>query len=166
MPDEATPPTEVMVATLLEHAIRFGRPPDALATELRTRLDLTPLLRARAGELSRGERRRVALFGAICAQRPVIVLDEPFGAFDPQQLLDVLAVVRSRAAAGSAVIVSVHQMSDAEKIADRVLLLRAGRVLAFDTLAGLRARVEDPTASLEEVFLALLGAKGSEHAPA
>ncbi|MBI5515300.1 MAG: ABC transporter ATP-binding protein [Deltaproteobacteria bacterium] len=161
MPDDAPPPAEVSVATLLAHARRCGEAPPALAAELTDRLGLRPLVGARAGELSRGERRRVALFLALALERPVVVLDEPFGAFDPLQLLDILAVVRARASAGRAVVASVHQMTDAEKIADRVLLISAGRVVAFGTRAELGLRAGLPGAPLEETFLALLGGGGA-----
>jgi ABC-type Na+ transport system ATPase subunit NatA len=57
-------------------------------------------------------------------------------------------------------------MSDAEKIADRVLLLDAGRVVALGTLDELRARTALPSGSLERVFLALLqGERGERVAP-
>jgi ABC-type multidrug transport system ATPase subunit len=162
MPDDAPPAPEVAVPTLLAHASRYGGAPPALAEELTDRLGLRPLLGACAGELSRGERRRVALFLALVAERPVLVLDEPFGAFDPLQLVDILAVVRARASAGRALVVSVHQMSDAEKIADRVLLLRAGRVVAFGTRDALGAQAGRPGATLEALFLALLGEGGAD----
>jgi len=158
LPEEAEPPTEVRVSTLLAHAERFGRPPDGLAAALRERLGLGPLAGARAGELSRGEKRRVALFAALATGRPVLVLDEPLGVFDPLQLEDVLAVLRARARAGTALLLSVHQMSDAEKIASRVLVLDAGRMVAFGPLAELRARVGRADASLEDIFIALLRA--------
>jgi ABC-2 type transport system ATP-binding protein len=162
MPDEAEPPAEVSVQTLLEHAVRYGRAPNATAEDLKQRLGLSALMGARAEELSRGEKRRVSLFGALCSNRPVLVLDEPLGAFDPLQLLDVLAVLNDRARAGAALLISVHQMSDAEKIASRVLLLHEGRVLAFASLAHLRSRMDRPQASLEEIFLILLR---EAHAP-
>ena len=96
------------------------------------------------------------LFAALCTNRPVIVLDEPLGTFDPLQLLGVLDLLRERAAAGTSLLLSVHQMSDAEKIASRVLILDAGRALACGSLAELRARAGVPDASLEAAFLALL----------
>jgi len=153
LPEEAEPPAEVRVSTLLAHAERFGRPPDGLAAALLERLGLGPLAGARAGELSRGEKRRVALFAALATGRP-----EPLGVFDPLQLEDVLAVLRARARAGTALLLSVHQMSDAEKIASRVLVLDAGRMVAFGPLAELRARVGRADASLEDIFIALLRA--------
>jgi ABC-type multidrug transport system ATPase subunit len=154
--DDADPPDEVSVATLLAHARRFGGAAGGVADELERQLGLASLRRARAGELSRGEKRRLQLFGALCSARPVAVLDEPLGTFDPLQLLGVLDLLRDRAASGTALLMSVHQMSDAEKIASHILMLDAGRILAFGTLAELRAQADAPGAPLEAVFLALL----------
>jgi ABC-2 type transport system ATP-binding protein len=156
MPDAAEPPAEVRVSALMHLAQRFGLTPDERARHLEKRLGLESLASARAGELSRGEKRRVSLFAALCTNRPIIVLDEPLGAFDPLQLLDVLDVMRECARNGSALLLSVHQLSDAEKIASRVLILDQGRTVAIGTLAELRTRVERPEASLEEIFLRLL----------
>jgi ABC-type multidrug transport system ATPase subunit len=147
MADDAEPPAEVPVGTLLAHAQRFGGGSTTLVDQLTARLALRGLLSARGGELSRGERRRVALFGALCTTRPVVVLDEPLGVFDPLQLIDVLALLRERAKGGTAMLLSIHQLSDAEKIADRVLVLHEGRALA---------ELDRPEGSLEDTFLKLL----------
>lgn len=165
MVDEAELPAEVRVETLLEWTQRRSGVSGELANQLKGRLGLARLLGARASELSRGERRRVALFGALYTRRPVLVLDEPFGVFDPLQLLDILSVVRERAAAGQAFLLSLHQMSDAEKIASRCLLLRQGRAVALGTLPELQERTGLPGASLEAVFLALLSEKSRHAAP-
>jgi ABC-2 type transport system ATP-binding protein len=106
--------------------------------------------------LSRGERQRLALFSTLVLGRPIVVLDEPFSAFDPLQLRDVLGAVRSIAASGAAILASIHQLADAEKVADRVLLLAEGRAVAFGTVAELRAEAGGAERSLEEVFVALL----------
>jgi ABC-type multidrug transport system ATPase subunit len=159
MPDDAEPPPEVHVRTLVAHAKRFGRPPGRLADWLVERLGLSMIVAERAGRLSRGQKRRVLLFLALCTSRPIVVLDEPTGAFDPLQLLDVLAVLRERAAAGVTLLLSVHQMSDAEKIATRVLVLDAGTVIAYGTLAELRERASRADGSLEDVVLELLRAR-------
>jgi hypothetical protein len=76
-------PSEVRVAVLVEHAKRFGRPANGLAADLILRLGIARFLGARPAELSRGERRRLSLFTALCTDRPVVVLDEPLGVFDP-----------------------------------------------------------------------------------
>src|SRR5438874_485728 len=92
-----------------ESCMRRGGRDAALAGMLTEALGLSPLLRARGRELSRGERRRVALFQALCTDRPALVLDEPLGVFDPLQLRDVMTLLRGRAAAGCALLMSVHQ---------------------------------------------------------
>jgi ABC-2 type transport system ATP-binding protein len=68
----------------------------------------------------------------------------------------VLDLLRERAQIGTSLLLSVHQMSDAEKLASRILILHAGRVLALGTLEELRARSDAPGAPLETVFLKLL----------
>jgi ABC-2 type transport system ATP-binding protein len=156
MADDAELPSEVRTATLIEDAQASGGSDPRVVRDLHAALEIAPLLSARAGELSKGEKRRVALFCALAASRPVIVLDEPLGAFDPLQLCAVSGVLRRRREAGASLLLSVHQMSDAERIADRVLILDRGRVLAFGSLEELRARAEGPGATLEEVFTRLL----------
>jgi ABC-type multidrug transport system ATPase subunit len=156
LPDAAEPPPEVRVGTLLAHAERFGRPPAHLAHDLAERLRVGQLACERAGRLSRGEKRRVSLFAALCTARPVVVLDEPLATFDPLQLLDVLPVLRDRSGAGTALLLSVHQMTDAEKVASQVLVLDGGRVVGFGTLEELRARVGHHRGTLEDVVLELL----------
>ena len=165
LPEEGEPPAEVRVETLLAHAERFGRPPARLAAELAERLGVRGFVRERAGRLSRGQWRRVALLVALCTSRPVIVLDEPLATFDPLQLLEVVAVLRDRATAGATLILTVHQMTDAEKIASRVLVLDAGTAIACGTLTELRARTGGTDASLEEIVLDVLR-KGNAHARA
>jgi len=159
MPDEAEPPREVRVETLVVHAEQFGKPPPSLAADLVAQLGLKLLLSERVGRLSRGQKRRVLLFLALCSSRPVVVLDEPLAAFDPLQLLDVLPVLRNRAAAGIGLLLSAHQMTDAEKIASRVLVLDAGVAIACGTLAELRSQTGRAGGSLEDVVLDLLRAR-------
>jgi ABC-type multidrug transport system ATPase subunit len=156
MPDDADPPAEVRVSTLIAYAERFGRASAERAQHLAERMGLFGLGSARAGELSRGEKRRVSLFTALCTDRPVVVLDEPLGTFDPLQLLDVIEVLHESANAGAALLLSVHQLSDAEKLAGRILILDQGRMVASGTLSEMRSQVARPGASLEEVFLAIL----------
>jgi ABC-type multidrug transport system ATPase subunit len=158
MPDDAEPPPEVRVGTLLRYAERFGRAPARLAHELVERLGVGQLIGAHAGALSRGQKRRVSLFTALCTSRRVVVLDEPLAAFDPLQLLDVFAVLRDRAAAGSMLLLSVHQMTDAQKIASGILVLDAGTAIACGTLPELRARAGLADGSLDDVILGLLRA--------
>jgi ABC-type multidrug transport system ATPase subunit len=154
-PDQGRLPTEATVRTLLDDALARGRRAGARSAALEA-LGVDALFDRSCGALSRGEAQRVTLSLALAADRPIVLLDEPFGAFDPLQLARVLDAVRATAAAGRAVIATLHQLADAEKIAHRVLLLAGGKVVAFDTLASLRAALGEPEASLERVFVALL----------
>jgi ABC-type multidrug transport system ATPase subunit len=156
MSESADPPAEVRVGLLVDHAIRFGKPRGGLAEELLQRLGLQSLCDARPAELSRGERRRVNLFIALATSRPVVVLDEPLGVFDPLQLFEVLDVLRARAHEGTSLLLSVHQLSDAEKIADRVLLLDNGCVSAFGPISDLAARDGWAGRSLEDIVVRIL----------
>jgi ABC-type multidrug transport system ATPase subunit len=168
---ESEPPAEVPVDTLLDHACAAPGADRRLAADLTKRLGLRKLGGAAAGALSRGERRRVLLFAALVSARPFLLLDEPTGVFDPLQLLDVMALLRECAGRGTGLLLTVHQMSDAEALASRVLLLDEGRALACDTLEGLRAQAGlDAGAPLQQVFLALLRKQRSSqeaaHVPA
>jgi ABC-type multidrug transport system ATPase subunit len=157
---DSQPTPEARVELLLREAARHGRADDARRAELTRRLSLGGLLRARAGELSRGEQRRLALAEALLLGRPLVVLDEPLGAFDPLQLREVIAVLQGEAARGVGLLVSVHQLGDADKLADHVLLLHEGKVLASGERSEIAAGAGRPGGSLEEVFLALLGDAG------
>jgi ABC-2 type transport system ATP-binding protein len=159
LPDDAAPAAELTVAHHLEVGRVLGRASVDRARELGRRLQLEPLARARCGTLSRGEARRVMLHSALCSDRPLLVLDEPLGTFDPLQLMEIAALLRERSAGGGAVLLSVHQLPDAQKVADRIVLLHEGAMLAAGTLDQLRAQAGVAQGSLEEVFLALLGGK-------
>ncbi|MCU0682882.1 MAG: ABC transporter ATP-binding protein [Polyangiaceae bacterium] len=155
MPDDAALPEELSVRAVLGAAAGH---------DASRRLALGGLLNARAGRLSRGESKRVWLAWTLAQEKPLFLLDEPFGAFDPRQLREVLPVVRTAAERGAAVIATIHQMRTAELVADRLLLLASGRALAFGTLDELRAQVALPGAPLDDVFLALLDAEGADAA--
>jgi ABC-type multidrug transport system ATPase subunit len=161
MPDDARLPEEVSVRGLLAAVPNRSD----LAADYARRLGVEALLERHGQELSRGEAKRVSLVLAMSLARPIIVLDEPFGAFDPLQLDGILDVVRDCARAGAAVIVTIHQMSTAERIADRVVLLAEGRSIAAGTLPELRRLASAPDAPFEEVFRRLLSQR-DEHVPA
>lgn len=156
MPDDAALPDELSVRTVLGAAAGH---------EAARRLALGGLLGARSARLSRGESKRVWLAWALAQNKPLLLLDEPFGAFDPRQLRDVLPVVRAAAERGAGVIATIHQMRTAELVADRLLLLASGRAIAFGTLDELRERAGLPGAPLDDVFLALLDAEAPDAAP-
>ena len=127
-----------------------------LATEVTIirRIELAPVLAKRVAELSKGYRRRLLLALALITPQPILVLDEPFDGFDLRQTLHVMDLLRE-VATERALILSIHQLKDAERICDRLLLLAAGRRLGFGTLTELAVLAGVASPDLEEVFLGL-----------
>ena len=103
------------------------------------------LARRPIGRLSKGQRQRVGLAQAVLGSPATIVLDEPTASLDPAQVVEVRALVRRRASAGAAVLVSTHLLAEAAAVCDRVVVLSAGRVVA----------IEPPGPDLEQRFLQL-----------
>ena len=106
--------------------------------ELAERLQLD--LRRRLRDLSTGNRRKVALLLAFLFDAELLVLDEPTNGLDPLMQHEFLAMVREARAAGSTVFLSSHVLSEVQRAADRVVVLRAGKVVAQGTVAELRGR--------------------------
>ena len=125
---------------------------DQLADRLR--LDLGRPLR----DLSSGNRRKVALLLAFLADAELLVLDEPTNGLDPLMQHEFLGLVREAQAGGTTVFLSSHLLSEVQRAADRVAVLRAGTVVAQGSVAELRGRArqrvevwfagEAPTAEL------------------
>lgn len=129
----------------------FRRDQEAAIVE---RLELRPVLAKQVGELSKGYRRRLLLAVALLTPQPILILDEPFDGFDLRQTLHVMALLRE-VAAERALLLSIHQLRDAERVCDRLLLLNAGRRIGLGTLAELAAQAGTRANNLEDVFLGL-----------
>lgn len=105
-------------------------------------LDLTGLTddaERRVGTLSGGRQRRVDLALAVIGSPRLLFLDEPTTGFDPAARRLAWRAVSTLAATGTTVILTTHYLEEAEHLADRVVVLGGGRVLADTTPAGLRA---------------------------
>ncbi|HMC52383.1 MAG TPA: ATP-binding cassette domain-containing protein [Acidimicrobiales bacterium] len=101
------------------------------------------------GRLSKGQRQRVGLAQALLGDPPSYVLDEPTQGLDPAQVVDARALVRSLASKGAAVLLSTHLLAEAAAVADRVVVVVRGRVVAEE-------RPGD-AGDLERRFLELVG---------
>lgn len=92
------------------------------------------------GSLSKGYRQRVGLAQAIIHNPKVLILDEPTSGLDPKQLVGIRAFIQGLAE-DRTVILSTHILSEVEALCERAIVIDRGRVVADDSLDGLRARV-------------------------
>ena len=118
-------------------------------------LRLEELMKARLGSLSKGERKRVLVALGLLTPQPLLMLDEPFDGLDLRQTRDVMKLLKSHAATGRTLMLSIHQLIDAGRVCDRLVLLSAGRVVGEGSVSELRERTKLNDAGVEEIFLAL-----------
>ncbi|NIZ10030.1 phosphonate ABC transporter ATP-binding protein [Pseudooceanicola sp. HF7] len=130
--------TNVLIGRLADHgflssmAMRFSDAERAMAIEALDRLDLLPQALQRAGTLSGGQQQRVAIAKAL-VQRPRIMLaDEPIASLDPANASRVMDGLRQiNREDGLTVLVNLHTLDTARAYCDRIIAMRAGRVM-FD----------------------------------
>ena len=154
-PDDIHPFASQPIRTTLSFFQRAHGTDPRMVPRLVDELGLGPMLARPLSSLSKGFRRRLLLALALLSRQPVLLLDEPFDGFDLRQSLAVMALLRDWCR-DRALVLSIHQLSEAERICDRFLLMDQGRVLGAGTLDGLRTRMGlGAEAGLEEVYLAL-----------
>jgi ABC-2 type transport system ATP-binding protein len=115
-----------------------GGVPKSRVEELADRLELD--LDAKIKSLSKGNRQKVGLVQALMHTPDVLILDEPTSGLDPLVQQTFLDLIREARQAGQTVFMSSHIMSEVEAVADRVAIIREGRLVALSTVAELRAR--------------------------
>ncbi len=108
---------------------------------------------------SGGMKRRLNLAAGLLHDPDILLLDEPTVGVDPQSrnaIFENLELLKSR---GKALLYTTHDMEEVERLADRIVVVDHGKVIADDTLAGLQSRVAiaGERATLESVFLTLTG---------
>jgi ABC-2 type transport system ATP-binding protein len=123
-------------AVLAYFARLRGDVPEARIDELAERFSAD--LRRPVRELSTGNRQKLGLIQAFMGEPELLILDEPIAGLDPlvqRRFHDLLADVRAQ---GRTVLLSSHTLSEVDRVADRVAVLRAGRLAVVDTLEHLR----------------------------
>jgi ABC-2 type transport system ATP-binding protein len=132
---------------------------DAIAKALEL-VELADRARDRVKTFSGGMKRRLNLAAGLLHDPDILLLDEPTVGVDPQSrnaIFDNLETLKSR---GKGLIYTTHYMEEVERLADRIVVMDHGKVIAEDTLAGLQSRVAvvgGGKATLESVFLTLTG---------
>jgi ABC-2 type transport system ATP-binding protein len=137
-----------------------GAPLSAAITSALGLVGLADRIGDRVKTFSGGMKRRLNLAAGLLHDPDILLLDEPTVGVDPQSrnaIFDNLEVLKSR---GKALLYTTHYMEEAERLADRIVVIDHGRVIANDTLAGLQGQVAATAgglATLETVFLTLTG---------
>lgn len=116
--------------------MRDIRPADTRRAELLERFELDPTKKGRA--YSKGNRQKVALVATLAAPVELLVLDEPTSGLDPLMGQVFNECLAEHKAAGATVLLSSHILSEVERLAHRVTIIRAGRAVESGTLAELR----------------------------
>ena len=110
---------------------------------------------------SGGMKRRLNLAAGLLHDPAIILLDEPTVGVDPQSRNAIFANLETLKSRGKALLYTTHYMEEVERLADRIVIVDHGRVIADDTLTGLHSRVPKAAngerITLESVFLALTG---------
>jgi ABC-type multidrug transport system ATPase subunit len=155
LPDGIAPWAAQSVRWTLRFFEKLYRNPEADGTTLAGELKLEHLLNARIGSLSKGERKRLLLALGLLTPQPLLMLDEPFDGLDLRQTRDVMALLRRHTERGRTLMLSIHQLNDAARVCDRLVLLSEGNVVGEGTIDELRAQASLSAGGLEEIFLAL-----------
>jgi ABC-2 type transport system ATP-binding protein len=135
-----------------------ARTASARAEELLRGFDLWDRRGQRCEGFSRGMKQKVALAGALIHDPRLLILDEPLTGLDAGAARQVKDMLQARVRTGATVILTTHILEVAERLADRIGIISAGRLVVEGTMAELRARFHGEGRSLEDVFLQVVGA--------
>ncbi|MBC7549721.1 MAG: ABC transporter ATP-binding protein [Cellulomonas sp.] len=137
-------PTGVRAIEMLRHvAAMYARPRDVAA--LSERLGIDSFATTSVRRLSGGQRQRLALATALVGRPEVVFLDEPSAGMDPQSRNAVWELVRELRTEGVGVVLTTHLMDEAEDLADHVVIVDHGVVIARGSVADLVAAGDDHT---------------------
>jgi ABC-2 type transport system ATP-binding protein len=147
--------------------LRHLKDPGKIADDLLERFGLADAAVRKVSAYSGGMRRRLDIAMSLIGNPPVILLDEPTTGLDPQARIGVWQAVKELTEQGTTVLLTTQNLGEAERLADRIAILRDGRIIVNGTLAELKqllppARVEyvEKQPTLEDIFFAIVGDNG------
>jgi ABC-2 type transport system ATP-binding protein len=114
---------------LLEHLSRFYAEPADVAA-VASRLGVPDFAGTTVRRLSGGQKQRLALAAALLGRPEVLFLDEPVAGLDPHGRLDVWELIRELRDGGTTIVVTTHSFEEAERLADHLVIMSAGRTAA------------------------------------
>lgn len=141
MPESAPLYSDMIVEEYLEYIAQMhGQNPKERIPALCKECGLKEVMDKKIGELSRGNRQRVSLAHALMNNPEILILDEPTGGLDPNQIEDVRSIIREIGKTRT-VIISTHILSEVETMCNHVIIISKGKVVA-----------DNPTEELKERF--------------
>ncbi len=138
-PQEMGFPSTLRVGELVE-LVRAHYPAPSHTDELLRTFGLEGLAGRQAGGLSGGEKRRLAVALAFAGAPDLVILDEPTTGLDPEGRGSVWATLRGFAARGGSALLTTHYLEEAEALADSIVVIDAGRVVARGSIEAIRSR--------------------------
>lgn len=123
---------------------------DRLIEKYAAQFEMTESLGQHISEYSHGMKQKIAIIAALIHQPKLIVLDEPFVGLDPIATYQFKEIMRSVCAEGGAIFFSTHILDVAEKLCDKVAIIKEGRLIVTGTMEEVKGN-----ASLEDTFLSL-----------
>jgi ABC-2 type transport system ATP-binding protein len=162
VPQQPAVYTKLSVAENLRLFARLERvaDPDAVVARMLEQTGLAGRADDELGRLSGGNRQRVNIAVGLLADPPVLALDEPSSSLDPRQRERLWEFIGTLASRGTAVVFSTHNVGEAERYADRVLVLADGEVLFTGTPGDLEALVGGDPRDFEAAFVRFLHERG------
>jgi len=151
----------IMIAKL-----RHLKNPNEVADALIKRFGMQDASGRRVSTYSGGMKRRIDIAISLVGNPKIIFLDEPTTGLDPEGRLEVWKIIKELSANGTTIFLTTQYLEEAEQLADQIAILHDGKIIAQDTLEGLKklmppAIVEyvEKQPTLEEVFLSIIGKK-------
>lgn len=126
----------------------YGMPADEREARIKYLLgkfDLLDAVNRRIGKYSKGMRQKLSLARSLLHSPPVLLLDEPTSAMDPASARLVRNAIKSLRSEDRAIIVCTHNLVEAEELADKIAIIRSGKIIAYGTSEQLKQQLLGPT---------------------
>ncbi len=125
------------------------------AMDYLARVKMVDKAKTRLDKLSGGQQQKIQVGVTIMGDPTLLILDEPTKGFDPVNRKLLMDIIEEHQAKGATVVMVTHQMEEVERLCDRIVLLKDGKVRAYGTVKAVRAKFDNK--SLNDIFLDVYG---------